>query len=100
MPSPPYDATSYQGLHMSLLQDARLKWVKVTKAKQLIFQINSICSSGVKEGLNRKDELFNDLLEMFRKRQLNFPKAMMVEATYFLQVGHIFKTNPYTTTSS
>lgn len=55
------------------------------------YQTNSLSSAGVKERLNRKDELFNDLVDLFKRKGLDFPKGMKAEAAYFLQVGLNFE---------
>lgn len=44
-------------------------------------------SSGVKNGLSRKDELFNDLVDDFCCRKLDWPGSQApTEGTYFIQV--------------
>lgn len=41
----------------------------------------------MKDGLSRKDELFNDLVEEFKSRKLDFQKTIAdSEGTYFIQV--------------
>ena len=45
------------------------------------------CSSGKTEGLNRKDELYNKLVEKFTAEKLDFPKSTVKsEGLYFIQV--------------
>ena len=46
------------------------------------------CSSGKTEGLNRKDELYNKLVEKFTAEKLDFPKSTVKsEGLYFIQVS-------------
>ena len=46
-----------------------------------------ICSSGKCEGISRKDELFNDLLEEGRSRDITFPRVNLgSDGQYILQV--------------
>lgn len=46
-----------------------------------------IYSPGVKDGISRKDELYNDIVDEFKTRKLDFPKAIAdTEGTYFIQV--------------
>lgn len=41
----------------------------------------------MKGGISRKDELFNDLVDEFKARKLDFPKAIAgTDGTYFIQV--------------
>lgn len=44
-------------------------------------------SSGKKEGLNRKDELFNDLVDKFVASGLDFPRSTAdTDGKYMIQV--------------
>lgn len=43
-------------------------------------------SSGVKDGLNRQDEMYNELVDWCVKEELTFPKDGNEQATYFVQV--------------
>ena len=46
------------------------------------------CSSGKTEGLNRKDELYNELVEKFTAEKLDFPPSTIKsEGSYFIQVS-------------
>ena len=46
------------------------------------------CSSGVKEGLSRKDEIYNDVVAKFEKEKLDFPKQYAeTDGKYFVQVN-------------
>ena len=46
------------------------------------------CSSGKTEGLNRKDKLYNKLVEKFTAEKLDFPKSTIKsEGSYFIQVS-------------
>ena len=46
------------------------------------------CSSGKTEGLNRTDELYNELVEKFTAEKLNFPPSTIKsEDSYFIQVS-------------
>ncbi|XP_053407151.1 uncharacterized protein LOC123547869 isoform X2 [Mercenaria mercenaria] len=44
-------------------------------------------SSAVKDGKNRKDELYNDLVDWCMKDGLSFSKDSSEQATYFVQIG-------------
>ena len=45
------------------------------------------CSSGKTEGLNRKDKLYNKLVEKFTAEKLEFPPSKVKsEGSYFIQV--------------
>lgn len=47
----------------------------------------NIFSSGKKDGLNRKDELYNKLIDKFKSDHLDFPKfTCSTEGSYFVQV--------------
>jgi hypothetical protein len=43
-------------------------------------------SAGVKDGLSRKDELYNDLIDEFSRRNLDWPKTQTAQGEYFIQV--------------
>ncbi|XP_052061029.1 uncharacterized protein LOC127701242 [Mytilus californianus] len=44
-------------------------------------------SAGMKEGLSRKDELYNNLVDDFESKGLNFPKAVAdIDGAYIIQV--------------
>ena len=44
-------------------------------------------SSGMKNGLSRKDELFNELATNFKSRGLDFPRCTVdTDGQYFVQV--------------
>ena len=43
--------------------------------KILNFDKISSCSAGIKDGLSRKDKLYNCLTEEFRQRLLDFPRG-------------------------
>ena len=46
------------------------------------------CSSGKIEGLNRKDEVYNELVEKFTAEKLDFPKCTVKsEGSYFIQAS-------------
>lgn len=40
--------------------------------------------------LSRKDEMYNELVEVFEKRDLSFPKGN-TDGSYFIQVCFMFK---------
>lgn len=44
-------------------------------------------SARVKSGLTRKDELYNQLVDDFRNRKVDFPKSVaQIDGSYFIQV--------------
>ncbi|XP_052231503.1 uncharacterized protein LOC127844956 [Dreissena polymorpha] len=51
-----------------------------------LFTKRKTSSSGVKDGLSRKDELFNDLVGDFEKQGLDWPSSQVsMEGAYFIQ---------------
>lgn len=54
------------------------------------YSCTCIYSLGMKDALNRKDELYNDLIDSyFNKNNLDFPKGTVDEdGGYFVQVLH------------
>lgn len=49
-------------------------------------------SSGVRDGISRKDEIYNSLVDKFQMELLDFPKQdAQTDGKYFVQVGTTYK---------
>ncbi|XP_033647591.1 uncharacterized protein LOC117307057 [Asterias rubens] len=61
--------------------------VLMSSSARRSFPAAKTSSSGMKDGLNNKDVLFNKLLDMFVSRNLDFPSAVAdTDGTYIIQV--------------
>lgn len=76
-------------IDMDTVKTKHIKYVqKCSKNKLIQGQMFIIFSSGIKEGLSRKDELFNDIIEhFFVGRKCDFPRSMAAsKGSYITQV--------------